>query len=157
MNPESHLIIDLIRARTRQMRLLAADMAESRKALVQLDLDAIYQHTSQQQTLCQEIQRLDAQVMRYATAAASIPGSRTLSLGGAVTGWDEETLERLRSLLQEHEAARNEVQEISRVQTELLRRSRRYLRILSNLVSNSMGFYEAPGFQSALPEAAGGI
>ena len=144
MNPESRPIIDLIVARTRQLRLLANDLVESRQALVRLDLDAIHQHNAQQEMYCEEVRHLDSQILRV---SGSPVAGRTLSLNGVVNGWDDEAQEQLRSILEDHEAARCEVQELSRVQADLLQRSRRYLRILSNLVSNSMGLYEAPRLQ----------
>jgi hypothetical protein len=143
MKPESRPIVDLIVARTRQLRLLANDLMESRQALVRLDLDAIHRHNAQQETYCDEVRRLDSEILRASNGALRAAGSR-LSLDGVVTGWDDEAQEQLRSILEDHEATRCEVQELSRVQTDFLQRSRRYLRILSNLVSNSTGLYEAP-------------
>jgi hypothetical protein len=151
MRTESRVIIDWIKARTDRLRLLAADLVESRQAFVQLDLDEIYQHNLQQQALCREIERLDAPLIGSVTAGASPAGGRTMSLDGLASGWDEQTRETLGALLKEHEAARGQVCEISRVQADLLRRSRRYLQVLANLVTSSMGYYEAPGDQSYLP------
>jgi hypothetical protein len=146
MQPESRPIIDLIAARTRQLRLLANDLVESRQALVRLDLDAIHRHNAQQETYCEEVRRLDSQISRLSGRPVA---GLTLSLDGVVNnGWDDEAQEQLRSILEDHEAARSEVQELSRVQADFLQRSRRYLRILSNLVGNSMGLYEAPRLQS---------
>lgn len=144
MKPESRPIIDLIVARTRQLRLLASDLLESRQALVRLDLDAIHRHNAQQETYCEEVRRLDSQISRI---SGSQVAGQTLSLNGVVNGWDDEAQEQLRSILEDHEAARCEVQGLSQVQADLLQRSRRYLRILSNLIGNSMGLYEAPRSQ----------
>jgi hypothetical protein len=146
MKPESRPIIDLLVARTRQLRLLANDLLESRQALVRLDLDAIHRHNAQQEMYCEEVRHLDSQILRM-TNAESPAADRTLSLDRVVSGWDDEAQEQLRSILEDHEAARCEVQDLSQVQADLLQRSRRYLRILSNLVSNSMGLYEAPRLQ----------
>jgi uncharacterized protein YhaN len=144
MKPESRPIIDLLVARTRQLRLLANDLLESRQALVRLDLDAIHRHNAQQEMYCEEVRHLDSQILGV---SGSPVAGRTLSLDGVVNGWDDEAQEQLRSILEDHEAARCEVQELSQVQADLLQRSRRYLRILSNLVSNSTGLYEAPRFE----------
>jgi len=156
MKPTSHPITDLIAARTQQLRLLAADLLESRSALVRLDLDAIYRHNAQQQTLYQEVQRLDSQIMRFADVQSTPAEGSTLSLDAVASGWDEAAQVQLRSLLEDHEAARDEVRGLSEVQADLLRRSRRYLRILSNLVNSSMGVYEAPKFRPAFPGAGKG-
>jgi hypothetical protein len=146
MKPESRPIVDLIVARTRQLRLLANDLLESRQALVRLDLDAIHQHNAQQEMYCEEVRRLDRHILRTSNGGNPAVG-RTLSLDGVVSGWDDEAQEQLRSILEDHETARCEVQELSQVQADLLKRSRRYLQILSNLVNNSMGLYEAPRLQ----------
>ena len=144
MQPESRTIIDLIAARTRQLRLLANDLVASRQALVRLDLDAIHQHNAQQEMYCEEVRHLDSQISRI--SGRPVDGL-ALSLDGVVNGWDDEAQEQLRSILEDHESARCEVQELSQVQADFLQRSRRYLRILSNLVGNSMGLYEAPRLQ----------
>ena len=153
MNPETHPITELIASRARQLRLLAAELTESRQALVRLDLDAIHRHNAQQQMLYQEVQRLDSEIKRFTSAAGAGP---TLSLDTVASDWDDEAKDQLRALLREHDVARQHVQELSNVQAELLRRSRRYLQILFNLVNNSMGLYEAPRSQPALWGAAGG-
>jgi hypothetical protein len=141
MQPQSRPITDLIAARTRQLRLLANDLVESRQALVRLDLDAIHRHNAQQETYCEEVRHLDSQILRISGSPMTGP---KLNLDRVVKGWDDEAQEQLRSILEDHEAARCAVQELSRVQSDFLQRSRRYLRILSNLVSNSTGLYEAP-------------
>jgi len=156
MQPESHPIFELVTARTRQLRLLAAELLESRQALVRLDLEAIYQHNAQQQTLYQEAQRLDGEIMRLASVRSTPAGGRTLSLDGLTRGWDHEARQQLHSILKDHEAARLAVQDLSQVQADLLRRSRRYLRILSNLVNNSLGLYEAPKLQPVSASGWGG-
>ena len=150
MKPETHPINELIANRARQLRSLAAQLVESRQALVRLDLDAIHRHNAQQQMLYQEVQRLDAEIGRFASATSAAAGGTALSLDVVASDWDEEAKGRLRALLREHDVARQRVQELSQVQTELLRRSRRYLQILFNLVNNSMGLYEAPRLQPAL-------
>ena len=156
MQPEFHPIAELVSARTRQLRLLASELLEGRSALVRLDLEAIYQHNARQEALYQEVQRLDGQIMRFATLRNKQDSGRELSLDDVAGGWDSEAQSQMRSLLKEHEAARSEVIGLSQVQTDLLQRSRRYLRILSNLVNNSMGLYEAPKFQPVLAGAGRG-
>jgi hypothetical protein len=153
MSPESQPIIELITARTRQLQLLAAELLQSRQALVRLDLDAIHNHNAQQETLCQEVMRLDGQLLRLSNAGGLGPAGQSISLNNVANTWDHKSREELGALLKEHDKARVEVQDLSQVQADLLRRSRRYLRILFNLVSNSMGQYEAPKLQ---PFLAGG-
>jgi hypothetical protein len=155
MQPETHPITELIAKRTAQLRLLAAQLTESRQALVRLDLDAIHRHNAQQQMLYQEVQRLDGEIGRFASPGSAADRGSTLSLDAMASDWDDEAKGRLRALLREHDVARQRVQELSQVQAELLRRSRRYLHILFNLVNNSMGLYEAPRPQPALWGAAG--
>ena len=155
MKPETHPITDLIANRARQLRLLAAQLAEGRQALVRLDLDAIHRHNAQQQMLYEEVQRLDGEIGRFASAGSAAGGGPALSLDAVASDWDDEAKDQLRALLHEHDVARQRVQELSQVQAELLRRSRRYLQILFNLVNNSMGLYEAPRPQPNLWGAAG--
>jgi hypothetical protein len=153
MRPETHPITGLIATRARQLCLLATELAASRQALVRLDLEDIHRHTAQQQMLYQEVQRLDEEIRHFASAVGTSP---TLSLDAMARDWDDEAKDHLRALLREHDVQRKRVQELSNVQAELLRRSRRYLQILFNLVNNSMGLYEAPRSQPALWGAARG-
>jgi hypothetical protein len=156
MSPEAQPAAELITARIRQLRLMEADMLESRKALVHLDLDAIHCHNARQQLLVEEVQRLDACLVRVGTVECGAGGTPVLSLEALARGLDAESREQLRLLLQEHETARRRVQELSEIQADLLRRSRRYLNILYNLVGNSLGLYQAPKPEFASLRAADG-
>lgn len=144
MKPEPQSVAELIAARTRELRSLEAELLESRKALVHLDLDAINRHNAQQEMLLEEIHRLDQWLMAQGTLRHGPGASQVLGLEEIAAGLDSDSRERLRLLLEEHEAVRRRVQMLSDVQADLIRRSRRHLDILYNLVTNSMGVYEDP-------------
>jgi hypothetical protein len=144
MKSEPQSVAELIAARTRELRSLEVELLESRKALVHLDLDAINRHNAQQEMLLEEIHRLDQWLMAQGTLRHGPAGSQVLGLEEIAAGLDTNSRERLRLLLEEHEAVRRRVQMLSDVQADLIRRSRRHLDILYNLVTNSMGVYEDP-------------
>jgi hypothetical protein len=144
MKPEPISVAELIAARTRALCALEGELLESRKALVHLDLDAINRHNAQQEMHLEEIHRLDQWLLAQGTLRHGPGGSHVLGLEEMAADLDADSRERLRLLLEEHEAVRRRVQMLSDVQADLIRRSRRHLDILYNLVTNSMGVYEDP-------------
>ena len=94
--------------------------------------------------MLEEVHRLDQWLMGQGTLRHGPGGSQVLGLEEMAAGLDLDSRERLRLLLDEHEAARRRVQTLSDVQADLIRRSRRQLDILYNLVTSSMGVYGDP-------------
>jgi len=62
MKREVQRYLELLERRLVTLRLLAADLDESRTAYVNLDLRAMHRHISQQENLCTEIRLLDAEL-----------------------------------------------------------------------------------------------
>ena len=154
MKPEPESVAELIAARTGALRALEAELLETRKALVHLDLDAINRHNAQQEMQLEEIHRLDQWLMAQGTLRHGPAGSQVLGLEEMAAGLDSVSRERLRVLLEEHEVTRRRVQMLSDVQADLIRRSRRHLDILYNLVTNSMGIYGDPKSKASSFRAA---
>ena len=59
MKNEVQQYLELLERRLATLRMLAADLDESRSAYVTLDLRAMHQHIARQENLCAEIRLLD--------------------------------------------------------------------------------------------------
>lgn len=139
-------MIELLQARLERLRLLGRDLVECRESFVNLDLAGMHDHIRLQERLCSEIQRLDVELSCVAAAPSAetkMPGKLNpyevlRDLFGAHSG------ERLKPLLVAMAAAEADVQHVSRVQGEMLVRSRRWLNALANMMPRAAGTYEPP-------------
>ncbi len=133
--------LDLLERRTSALRLLAREMAAAREAFVTLDLERIQQHTLTQENLCSEIRFLDHEI-------AALGETRAFAAG------HEAAVARLRQAETEHAQAAGAVARHNRVQGALLRRSRRSVNALMNLLAKFSATYAAPR-ASRLPRLPG--
>jgi hypothetical protein len=141
MEPTSDLYYQLITRRIEMLRLLAAALRQSQKAVTARDLDGIYQGTLQQENLCAGIRFLDQEIKTAKNSSG--PGAQRTS---QEIGLIEDLL-----------TAESEVRYLNRVQAGLLRRSRRSVNVLVNFLANYLGTYEACGnrAQSSFPIGVG--
>jgi hypothetical protein len=143
MKMEVQRYLLLLERRLATLRLLAADLDESRSAYVTLDLRAMHQHTSHQENLCTEIRTLDSELqdlkakLTGLSAAGEIP-----SAAGAQ--FDPASARQLHLLLGGLKAIQADVRRLSRVHSELLRRSRRSVNVLLNFLAHYSGTYPVP-------------
>ncbi len=143
MKPEIERYTELLQRRLATLRLLAIDLEESRKAYVNLDLAAMHQHISQQERLCTEIRLLDAELndlrAKFQGRAAE---DRTSGARGELEGQaDLQSNRQLQLLLGGLQAIQADVRRLSRVHSELLRRSRRSVNVLLNFLAHYSGSY----------------
>jgi hypothetical protein len=136
MKSEVQRYLELLERRLATLRLLATDLDESRSAYVTLDLRAMHQHIAHQENLCTEIRMLDAELqdlkgtLAGLAAAGEIPRQLHLLLGGL-------------------KAIQADVRRLSRVHSELLRRSRRSVNVLLNFLAHYSGTYPLPVTRSS--------
>jgi hypothetical protein len=145
MKSEVQRYLLLLERRLATLRLLAADLDESRSAYVTLDLRAMHQHTSHQENLCTEIRTLDAELHELqgkltGLAAGELPSG----LGGLEAQFDPNSARQLHLLLGGLKAIQADVRRLSRVHSELLRRSRRSVNVLLNFLAHYSGAYPFP-------------
>ena len=146
MNSELQRYLELLERRLVTLRLLATDLDESRSAYVTLDLRAMHQHISHQENLCTEIRMLYAELqdlkrkLSSPTAAGQIPST----LGGLEAQLDPASSRQLRLMLGGLKAIQADVRRLSRVHSELLRRSRRSVNVLLNFLAHYSGTYPVP-------------
>lgn len=140
-------LFELLEGRLNNLRRLHGAVCEGQKALVKLNLDAIRDQNCEQQSLCTQIRRLDAEIAQlkqkwfaHYPAEAQSDGLRAIvaKVAPGSSG-------RLEQLLRDHDTTQAELQRVNRIQAELLRRSRRSIQMLSNLLAAYVGTYQPPG------------
>jgi len=146
MKHEVQQYLELLERRLATLRLLAADLDESRSAYVTLDLRSMHQHITRQETLCTEIRLLDAELqnmkekLRRLAAAGEMPSS----LSDLEAQLDPASGRQLHLLMGGLKAIQADVRRLSRVHSELLRRSRRSVNVLLNFLAHYSGTYPLP-------------
>jgi hypothetical protein len=113
-----------------------------------MDLEAIREHISYQKCLCAEIRALDDElgVLRGRLAAAAGLEPEGMS-GAAFAGlFDADSALQLRQVMGDLALVQNTVRRLNRVYAGLLRRSRRSINVLINVMASYLGTYSpAPG------------
>jgi len=146
MKREVQQYLELLERRLATLRLLATDLDESRAAYVTLDLRSMHQHIAHQENLCTEIRLLDAELqnmkekLRGLAAAGEIPST----LGELEAQLDPLSARQLHLLMGGLKAIQADVRRLSRVHSELLRRSRRSVNVLLNFLAHYSGTYPVP-------------
>jgi hypothetical protein len=146
MKSEVQRYLELLERRLATLRMLATDLDESRSAYVTLDLRAMHQHIAHQENLCTEIRMLDHELhglkgkITGLVAAGEIPSA----LGDLETQFDPASARQLHLLLGGLKAIQADVRRLSRVHSELLRRSRRSVNVLLNFLGHYSGTYPLP-------------
>jgi chromosome segregation ATPase len=146
MKHEVQQYLELLERRLATLRLLATDLDESRSAYVTLDLRSMHEHIARQENLCTEIRLLDAELqnmkekLRALAAAGEIPSS----LSELEAQLDPTSARQLHLLMGGLKAIQADVRRLSRVHSELLRRSRRSVNVLLNFLAHYLGTYPLP-------------
>jgi hypothetical protein len=145
MEKEVQRCLELLERRLVTLRRLAADLDASRSAYVALDLMAMRQHTANQEMLCLEIRAVDAELhdLKRKFAERSADGQAPAHLGELTAQFDPTSARQLHLLLGGLTAIRADVRRLSRVHSELLRRSRRSVNVLLNFLAHYSGTYPA--------------
>jgi len=139
-------LFELLEARRDKLRRLLTALTEGQGAMVRLNLEAIRERNCEQRSLCHEIRRLDSELalLKREWFARYPEEARQDGLRAIVTKVDPGSKARLEQLLKALDTVQAEVRQANRVQAELLRRSRRSIQMLSNLLANFMGTYQPP-------------
>jgi hypothetical protein len=146
MKQEVQQYLDLLERRLATLRLLAADLDESRSAYVTLDLRAMHQHIARQESLCTAIRTLDTELqnMKQRLRGLAAAGEMPSTLGEIEAQLDPASARQLHLLMGGLKAIQSDVRRLSRVHSELLRRSRRSVNVLLNFLAHYSGTYPVP-------------
>jgi len=146
MKGEAQQYLELLERRLVTLRLLAGDLEESRSAYVDLDLQAMRRHIAHQENLCTEIRLLDAELknVREQVTVPEAPGEQSSPLHRLEAQMDPKSARQLHLLLTGLSAIQADVHRLSRVHSELLRRSRRTVNVLLNFLAHYSGTYTLP-------------
>jgi hypothetical protein len=146
MKREVQHYLELLERRLVTLRLLAADLDESRSAYVELDLRRMHQHISHQENLCAEIRLLDEELnsLGEKLTRPATPGGLPSALSELQAQLDPASARQLELLLSGLKTIQADVRRLSRVHSELLRRSRRSVNVLLNFLAHFSGTYPVP-------------
>lgn len=146
MKSEVERYLELLERRLETLRLLATDLDESRSAYVTLDLRAMHQHIMHQENLCTEIRMLDSELqnLKVKLKESAARGEMPSSLSRLEAQLDPTSARQLTLLLGGLRAIQADVRRLSRVHSELLRRSRRSVNVLLNFLAHYSGTYPLP-------------
>jgi chromosome segregation ATPase len=146
MKREVQQYLELLERRLTTLRMLAADLDESRSAYVTLDLRSMHQHISRQENLCTEIRLLDSELqnMKEKLRGLAAAGEMPSTLGELEAQLDPLSARQLNLLMGGLKTIQADVRRLSRVHSELLRRSRRTVNVLLNFLAHYSGTYPLP-------------
>jgi len=150
MKREVQQYLELLERRLATLRLLAADLDESRSAYVTLDLRSMHQHIARQENLCTEIRLLDGELqgMKGRLRGLAAAGEMPATLSELEAQLDPRSARQLHLLLGGLKGIQSDVRRLSRVHSELLRRSRRSVNVLLNFLAHYSGKYPLPAARS---------
>ena len=153
--PETRTYIELLKRRVASLRLLAKELSDCWQSFVTMDLESAREHISYQQGLCSEIRFLDHELR---VLRAQIVGAADAGLDNAVfvSQFDSTSAQELRQVLGELADVQKRVWRLNRVYAGLIRRSRRSINVLINVMASYMGTYPPSASQTCLfPRQAG--
>ena len=150
MKREVQQYLELLERRLATLRMLATDLDDSRSAYVTLDLQSMHQHISRQENLCAEIRLLDTELqnMKEKLRGLAVAGEIPATLSELEAQLDPRSARQLHLLMGGLKAIQADVRRLSRVHSELLRRSRRSVNVLLNFLAHYSGTYPPPLTQS---------
>ena len=156
---ETQRYIELLKRRAASLRLTAKELRDCRESFTRMDLEAIRDHISYQKSLCAEIHALDDElgVLRRQLAAAAGLEPEGMSATAFVGLFDASSAVQLRQVMDDLAAVQNTVRRLNCVYAGLLRRSRRSINVLINVMASYLGTYNPAPARDAwsLPGQAG--
>jgi len=155
---ETRMYIELLKRRVASLRLMAKELLDCRQSFVSMDLESTREHISYQQGLCSEIRFLDHELGALRRQIAEAAGLQPDGLGNAAftSLFGGASALELLQVLQELAAVQKSVRRLNRVYAGLLKRSRRSINVLINVMASYMGTYPpSPRYTCLFPRQAG--
>jgi flagellar biosynthesis/type III secretory pathway chaperone len=137
MQPELDRYVNLLERRLDSLRQLAVQLKETQHAYTAMDLNRITQYINQQENLCNEIRSFDDQIREL---SKSLSAALNLELDLAapevlMSHLDESSQRKLKVVTQGLANIQADVRRLNRVQAELLKRSKRTVNMLINMMA----------------------
>ncbi len=152
------MYVELLKRRLASLRLMAKELRDCRQSLVSMDLESTREHISYQQGLCSEIRFLDHELLALKSQIVGAAGLQSDGLDGAAFAglFDSSSAQELRRVTGELAEVQKSVWRLNRVYAGLLRRSRRSINVLINVMASYMGTYSpSPRHTCLFPRQAG--
>jgi len=137
MEREIDRYLNLLEMRLDALRRLATQLKESQQAYTAMDLDRITDYINYQENLCNEIRSFDEQIRGLHKSLCDALNVE-LDLAAPETlmaHLDESSQRKLRVVTQGLANIQADVKRLNRVQAELLKRAKRSINVLINLLS----------------------
>jgi uncharacterized protein YhaN len=140
---ETQRYLDLLKRRIASLRLMAKELRECRESFTSMDLEATREHISYQQGLCSEIRALDDElrVLRRQLALGSGLEPQGMSAAAFDGLFDADCAMQLQQARDDLAEVERSVRRLNRVYAGLLKRSRRSINVLINVMTNYIGTY----------------
>lgn len=150
---ETQRYIELLKRRVASLRLMAKELRECRESFTKMDLEAIREHISYQRGLCSEVRSLDGElrVLRWQLAEGGGLEPKEMNTTAFAKLFDADCALQLRQVMDDLAGVRKSVGRLNRVYAGLLRRSRRSINVLINVMANYIGTYNPLLGRSARP------
>lgn len=143
VDPAKAELFAMLARRLVLLQKIQDSLMRSREAIVGLDLDAIYSSVTEQQSLCDELRKLQGALMKRTGIPKGTPGKR--STASAAVSFTPAELARVAALRREMTEAEGTLRRQARVNSSLLRRCGRTNACLRNLYQSCLGTYVEPG------------
>jgi hypothetical protein len=143
--------VELLKRRLASLRLTAKELRECRESFTRGDLEAIREHVLYQKGLCSEIRALDDELrgLRRQLAAPSGLQPDGMSPAAFERLFDADCSFQLRQVRDDFEVVQERVRRLNRVYAGLIRRSRRSIDVLINVMAKYDGTYTPSQGRSA--------
>ena len=155
---ETWMYVELLKRRLASLRLMAKELHDCRQSLVNMDLESTREHISYQQGLCSEIRFLDHELRTLRSQIVGVAGFQPVELGDAAFAslFDTDSRLELQRVTGELRGVQKSVWRLNRVYAGLLRRSRRSINVLINVMASYTGTYPpSPRRTCLFPKRAG--
>jgi hypothetical protein len=155
---ETRMYVELLKRHLASLRLMAKELRDCRQSFVSMDLESTREHISYQQGLCSEIRFLDHELRALRSQIVGAAGLQPDGLDGAafVSLFDSASAQELRRAMGELAGVQKNLRRLNRVYAGLLRRSRRSINVLINVMASYMGTYPpSPRHTCLFPRQAG--
>ena len=155
---ETGMYVELLKRRVASLRLMAKELRDCRQSFLSMNLESTREHISYQQGLCSEIRFLDHELGVLRQQIAEAGGLWPDGAGNAAFAglFDSAAALELHQVTGELAAVQKSVWRLNRVYAGLLRRSRRSINVLINVMASYMGTYPpSPRHGYLFPRQAG--